>query len=76
MSYQALVKEVDDLCRPLLEETPEYGVVSEVRDFIKYLNDESEIENNFSASLNSHSLGDVATRRYFPSVENKMIQKF
>ena len=75
-SYQMLIKMLDEQCRPLLEQEPEYYAVREVRDLIKWLNDESEIENNFTASLNSHSLGGVASGRYIPSIENKMIQTF
>ena len=75
-SYQMLIKMLDEQCRPLLEQEPEYLAVREVRDLIKWLNDESEIENNFTASLNSHSLGGVASGRYIPSIENKMIQTF
>lgn len=75
-TYQTLVKMVDDQCRPLLDQGAEYIAAREVRDLIKWLNDESEIENNFTASLNSHDLGGVASRRYFPSIENKMIQSF
>ena len=75
-SYQTLVKMVDEQCRPLLEKNPELSAVRKVRDLIKWLNDESEIENNFTASLNSRSLGGVASGRYIPSIENKMIQSF
>ena len=75
-SFQTLVKMLDDQCRPLLDQNPDYTAVREVRDLIKWLNDESEISNNFTASLNSQSLGDVASGRYFPSLENKMIQSF
>ena len=75
-SYQTLVKMLDEQCRPLLDQNPDYNAVREVRDLIKWLNDESEISNNFTASLNSQSLGGVASGRYFPSIENKMIQSF
>jgi len=75
-SYQMLVKMLDSQCRPLLDQEPEFPAVRAVRDLIKWLNDESEIENNFTASLNAHNLGDVASARYFPSMDNKMIQSF
>ena len=75
-SYQMLIKMLDEQCRPLLDQEPDYHAVREVRDLIKWLNDESEIEINFTASLNSHSLGGVASGRYIPSIENKMIQTF
>ena len=75
-AYQSLVQEVDSQCRPLLEDKPSLQAVKEVRDLIKWLNDESEIENNFTASLNGSSLGDVASARYVPSLSCKMIQRF
>lgn len=75
-SYQSLIRIVDEQCRPLLDQDPALSAVKEVRDLIKWLNDESEIENNFTASFNSRSLGDVASARYIPSMENKMIQRY
>lgn len=75
-AYQTLVKMLDSQCRPLLDQKPQIHAVRAVRDLIKWLNDESEIENNFTASLNAHNLGDVASVRYIPSIENKMIQSF
>lgn len=75
-SYQMLVKMLDEECRPLLEQQPELSAVRAVRDTIQWLNAESEIENNFTASLNARSLGGVASGRYFPSIANKMIQSF
>ena len=75
-TYQTLIKMLDDQCRPLLDQDPEPSAVRKVRDMIKWLNDESEIQNNFTASLNSRSLGGVASARYIPTIENKMIQSF
>ena len=75
-AYQVLVEMVDSQCRPLLDETPDYIAVREVRDLIRWLNDESEIQNNFAASFNGTKLGDVASGRYMPSMSNKMIQQF
>lgn len=75
-AYQSLVESVDDQCRPLLDEGPKLDAVEAVYDLIKRLNDESEIESNFSASFNSRSLGDIASGRYVPKMENKMIEQF
>ena len=75
-SYQSLVRIVDEQCRPLLDQDPAANAVREVRDLIVWLNNESEIENNFTASLNSRSLGDVASARYVPSIDSKMIQRY
>jgi len=75
-AYQTEVKTLDDACRPLLDKHPTLEAVREVYNMIKWLNDESEIENNFSASLNYHSLGNVASAKYVPTMSNKLIQSF
>ena len=75
-AYQMLIKMLDEDCRPLLAQQPEYRAVRAVRDLIQKLNNESEIENNFTASLNDRSLGGVASGRYIPSIECKMIESF
>lgn len=75
-TYQMLIGMLDAQCRPLLEENPGIHRICAVRNLVKWLNDESEIENNFAASLNAHNLGDVANVRYIPQIENKMIQTF
>ena len=75
-SYQMNVTMLDRNCRPLLAQDPDAEAVKAVADLIAWLNSESEIENNFSASFNSASLGDVANVRFFPSLENRMIEKF
>ena len=76
MAYQNLVQLVDQQCRPLLEQTPSPQAVREVRNLIRWLNDESEIENNYSASFNGADLGDLACVRFHPTMDNKMIQAF
>jgi hypothetical protein len=75
-SCQTLVVILDEKCRPLLDQNPDAVSIREVRDMIEWLNKSSEIENNFTASLNYNSLGDVANIRYYPSLESKMIQSF
>ena len=75
-TYQSLVETVDGLCRPLLQLEPSGEAIKAVCDLIKFLNEESEIESNFTASFNGSSLGNVANSKYVPSIENKMIQKF
>ena len=75
-TYQMLVVMLDKECRPLLEQKPDVESVNEVQKTIAWLNAESEIENNFAASLNKHNLGNLVTVSYYASLENKMIQKF
>lgn len=76
VSYQSLIKSLDMECRPLLDQNPSTRAVCEVTELIKWLNSESKIGSNFTASLNGSNLGDVASIKYIPSLENQMIQKF
>lgn len=75
-SLQSLVIELDTSCRPLLDEGLTIDGIYEVYSTIKWLNDESEIENHFNASLNSKDLGGLVSANYIPSMGNKMIQQF
>ena len=75
-TYQTLITVLDAACRPLLADMPSREAVKSVADCIKYLNDESEIEKNFGLTFNDDDLGNVASAKYVPSMENKMIQKF
>ena len=75
-SYQMLVKTLDEQCRPLLAQNPDLNVIREVYHLIKELNEESEIENNLTASFNGQSLGGVASNRYLPTIESRMIERF
>ncbi len=71
-----LIMLLDGECRPLLKDAPSAEAVGEVKELISELNEMSKIDNNFSASLNNRSLGDVATRRYTPSLEALSVQSF
>ena len=75
-TYQTLIQILDATCRPLLADMPSREAVASVADCIKYLNDESEIENNYGLTFNDDNFGNVASAKYVPSMENKMIQKF
>ena len=66
---QTQIRILDETCRPLLDDNTDFSLVRDVWTLIKKLNEESEITNNFTASLNQHNLGDVATVQYFPSME-------
>ncbi len=73
---QALIMLLDGECRPLLQDDPSAEAVGEVKELVSELNEMSKIDNNFAASLNNRSLGDVATRRYTPSLEALSVQSF
>ena len=73
-TLQMLVRMADEECRPFLSQRPSLSDVRDVAELIKWLNIESEIGANFSASLNSTNLGNVVSGRYIPTMESKMIQ--
>lgn len=75
-TYQTLVETLDGMCRPLLKFSPGGEAIKAVADAIRFFNEESEIESNFTASFNGANLGNVANSKYVPSISNKMIQKF
>ena len=75
-TYQTLVKLLDEQCRPLLEAGADTHSVKEATEFIKWLNEESKIETNFTGTLNGSSLGGLANVSYQPSYESLMIQKY
>ena len=75
-SYQTEIQLLDDACRPLLEQKPSLEAVKAVTELIRWLNAESEINNNFTASVNHQGLGQVASVRYSPTMANQMIQRF
>lgn len=75
-SYQTLAETLDGVCRPLLSADPGGEAIKAVADMMRFLNDESEIESNFTASFNGSNLGNVANSKYVPSIQNKMAQKF
>ncbi len=73
---QTLVETLDALCRPLLAYSPSGEAIKAVADVIKELNENSDINYNFSATLDGANLGGVGRAKYSPSISNKMIQKF
>ncbi len=75
-ALQLALATLDSICRPLLMYKPEGKAIKEVYFEIKQLNSDSEISNTFTASVNYNNLGDVATRRYAPSIQAKMIEQF
>ncbi len=75
-SLQTILVNLDMACRPYLDQNPEPSAVYDVVKMIKKLNEDSNIENDYSASLNSHSVGTVTSVRYRPSIANVAIEKF
>lgn len=75
-AYQTLIQTLDQRCRPMLSGKPQKTAIEEVAELIGFLNEESEIENNYSASLNGAGMGNLASVKYIPTIENRMIQEF
>lgn len=75
-ALQSEVQILDSACRPLLDQSPSLQAVREVCDLIKMLNEESEITNNFSGTVNDRNVGRLASIEYAPLVENLTIQRF
>lgn len=73
-TYQGLIPKLDAECRPLLQKNPGPVAVRFVLGTIKWLNDESEIENNYAAHYEDIDLGTLVRAKYLPSEANKMIQ--
>ena len=73
-TYQGLIPKLDAECRPLLQNNPGAVAVRFVLGTIKWLNDESEIENNYAAHYEDIDLGTLVRAKYLPSEANKMIQ--
>ncbi len=73
---QTQVKIIDETCRPLLTDDIPATTVRAVWQMICKLNEESDISVDFTASLNSTALGDVAAIQYSPTMDSKMIQSY
>ena len=75
-SCQGLVKRLDSYCRPLLNKDVSSLAITYVCKLLHDLNDSSDIEANFSASLNNSLSDQFATVKLSPTPENKMIEVF
>ena len=75
-SLQALVTEVDSVCRPYLADNPGADAIKAVADLITSLNDDSEIENSGAMTFDGTYIGDASAATYMPGVQARMIQKF
>ena len=76
VTLQALVVLVDEKCKPLVNDDTPAETIKEITSCISYLNSESKIKNNFTASLNNSAKSDVAQVTYIPSLNNQVIEKY
>ena len=73
-AYQNLIPELDEECRPLLINNPGATAILAVLGMIQWLNEESEIENNYAVTFNNVNYGDVVKAKYIPGQKNRLIQ--
>ena len=74
-SYEALIRAANSICKPFADEGVQPKTLKRVVDFMEHINAEcSTLGSNFSASVNDYSLGNVASTRYSPSAEARMIE--
>ncbi len=71
---QGLVPKLDAECRQLLQKNPGAVAVRFVLGTIQWLNEESEIENNYAIKFNGFDLGNAVRAKYIPSESNRTIQ--
>lgn len=67
---------MDKICRPLVNSSRRHGEIKEIVEVIQWLNEESKIENNFSATLNNFNMGNLVQARYSPAADCVSIQRF
>ena len=73
---QTQVRILDEVCRPLLNDTVPVAEVRDIWQMIARLNSKSDISVDFTASLNCANLGDIAVVTYSPTLQNKMIESY
>lgn len=73
---QELVLQLDRICRPLAIDGVTYDIIRQIANLIEELNDESEIEYNFTASFDEYSLGGISDVNYSPTDEAKSIERY
>lgn len=74
-SYEALIRAANSICKPFADEGVTPSSLERVVKFMKHINSEcSTLGSNYSASINDYSLGNIASTRYSPSAEARMIE--
>lgn len=74
-SYEALIRAANSICKPFADEGVTPSSLERVVEFMKHINSEcSTLGSNYNASVNDYSLGNIASTRYSPSAEARMIE--
>ena len=74
-SYEALIRAANSICKPLADQGVSPSTLNRVVKFMKHINSEcSTLGSNFNASVDSYSLGNIASTRYAPTSEARMIE--
>lgn len=73
-AYQGLVRALDGECRPLLANNPDTLAIRCVLGTIRWLNEESEIENNYAIQFKGFDLGNAVKAKYLPDQASLVLQ--
>lgn len=74
-NYESLVRAANTICKPYADQGVLPETLSRIVKFLEHINAEcSTLGSNFSASVNDVSLGGVASTRYSPTAEARMIE--
>lgn len=74
-NYESLVRAANSICKPFADQGVHPETLTRIVKFLEHINAEcSTLGSNFSASVNSMSLGGVAATRYSPTSEARMIE--
>ena len=73
---QALVLALDKVCKPLLVDEISHTLVQKIADEISSLNEDSDIDNDYTGSFEGVSFGDVGNIHFEATDEAKKIERF
>jgi len=74
-NYESLVRAANEICKPFADQGVMPETLNRMVKFLTHINAEcSTLGSNFSASVNDVSLGGVASTRYSPTAEARMIE--
>lgn len=74
-NYESLVRAANSICKPFADQGVLPETLARMVKFLTHINAEcSTLGSNFSASVNDTSLGGVASTRYSPTAEARMIE--
>lgn len=75
-SCQSLVLILDTACRPLVTDAVSDSLVNDIYREIQSLNEDSDIDNDYTGTLDDYFLGDLANVHFEPTDDAKQIEKY